>query len=297
MPEPTKPDWAEIVRDRLAGTRSCSQEVVAELAAHLEEVYEEARACPVSVTEAGAKEAMQLALEQAGDWHVLAAEIARTKSPEDSMNDGTMNYRTKTILLPTIAILFAVGLLLLFLDRAAILQRLIWIACMALLLCAVKSEANRLNPRTRSLWLPGFVTLIAASLWMFAEEIVLVHDASFYFTDISLRPSHLISGLPRWFYAAWLLAQVPCGALGAFLSRRAGGTRVARVVAGAFPALAMFLVCSVVIPISVFFANNTYALHHLSTLAFGVLIWAGAPTLALTLGAAPFLKESTLQRA
>ncbi len=292
MPEGMKLDWTQLVRESLAGSRSCSQDVVTELAAHLEEAYEEARARRSSETEA-----LRLALEQVDDWHVLAAEIARAKSEEDSMNDGTMNHRTKTILLPTVATLFAVGLVLLFLNRAAVFQRLIWVACMALLLCAAASEANRLNLRTRSLWLPGFVTLTAASLLMFAEEIVLVHDSSFYFTDISLRPSHLISGLPRWFYITWLFAQVPYGALGAFLSRRGGGTRFARIVAGAFPALAMFVVCSVVIPISVFFANNAYALHHPSTLAFGILIWAGAPAVALMLGAVPFLKDSLLQGA
>ena len=214
------------------------------------------------------------------------------------MNHAAMNHRTKTVLLPAIAVLFAVGLLLLFLDRAAILQRVIWTACMALLLWAAASEANRLNMRTRVVWLPGFISLIVASLFLFAEEIVLAHDSSFYFTDISLRPGHLISGLPRWFYILWLFAQVVCGALGAFLSRRSGGTRVARVVAGTFPALVMFLLCGLVIPISAFFfEHNTFALNHPSRLALGILIWAAVPAVAMLLGAAPFLKESTLREA
>ncbi len=291
MPEPMKPDWMQIVRERLAGPRSCSQDVVAELAAHLEEVYEEARATRSS------EKATQLALEQVDDWEVLADKITRAKSQEDSMNDSTMNRRTKTILLPATAILFVVGLTLLFLDRAALVQRLIWIACMVLLLCAVKSEANRLNLRTRSLWFPGFVSLFTAGMLMFAEEIVLVHDASFYFTDIALRPTHLISGLPRWFYITWLLAQVPCGAFGAYLSSRGGGNRAARMMAGAFPALAMFLLCGLVIPISAFFEHNTFALSHPSRLASGLLIWAAAPAVTLMLGAAPFLTESNLRRA
>jgi len=214
------------------------------------------------------------------------------------MHNNTMNQRTKIILLPAIAILFAVGLCLLFLDRAEILQRLIWIACMALLLWAAASEANRLNLRTRAVWLPGFVSLIVASLFLFAEEIALAHDPSFFLTDISLRPSHLVYALPFRFYIAWLVAQVLCGALGASLSRRSGGTRIARIVAGTFPALVMFLLCGLVIPISAFFfEHNTFALNHPSRLALGILIWAGAPGVALLLGVAPFLKESTLQQA
>ncbi|HXW93964.1 MAG TPA: permease prefix domain 1-containing protein [Terriglobales bacterium] len=290
MPERMKPDWTELVRQRLA--LSCTNDVVSELASHLEETY--ADACARGTTDT---EAIRIALEQVGDWQALAGEIARTRSEEESMNDGTMNHRTKTVLLPAIAVLFGVGLMLLFVDRAAILPRVVWFACIALLLRAAASEANRLNPRTKSLWLPGFVSLTAASLLMFAEEFVLVHDPSFYFNDISLRPSHLISGLPRWFYIVWLVVQVPCGALGAFLSRRNGGTRVARIVAGAFPALTMFFLCGLLIPISAFFEHNGFALSHPSGLALGVLIWAAVPAVALLLGAAPFLKESTLQSA
>ena len=208
-----------------------------------------------------------------------------------------MNHRIKTLWLPAIGIVFSFGLLLLFLDRAPILQRLMWVACMALLLGVVTTEAGRLNLRTRSIWLPGFVSLLAASLLMFAEEIVMFHDPSFYFTDISLRPSHLISGLPRWFYIVWLLVQVPCGALGAYLSRRGGGTRGARAVAGAFPALAIFLLCGLMIPISAAVEHNAYVLHHPGRLALALSIWAVVPAIGLLLGAAPFLKAAELQKA
>lgn len=282
-----KLDWPRLVREHLAGTRSCSPEVVAELAAHLEEVYEEARARQCSESEAE-----RIVLEQVNDWQVLAAEIGRAKIQEDSMN-----HLTKTVWLPAIGIVFSVGLLLLFLDRAPIAQRLMWCACMALLLGVVATEASRLNLRTRSIWLPGFVSLLAASLLMFAEEIVMFHDPSFYFTDISLRPSHLISGLPRWFYIVWLLAQVPCGALGAYLSRRGGGTRGARALAGAFPALAIFFLCGLAIPVSAAVEHNAYFLHHLDRLALGICIWAVVPAIGLLIGAAPFLRVEELQPA
>jgi hypothetical protein len=289
MPERIKPDWAELVREHLA--LPCTEGVVSELASHLEEIYTDA--CGrMSDTEA-----LRIALEQVDDWQARAAEIARTKAGEDSMNDGTMNDRTKTVLLPATAVLFGVGLMLLFVDRTAILSRLVWFICIALLLGAAATEPKRLNLRTKSLWLPGLVSLTAASLLISAQEFVLMHDPSFYFTDISLRPSHLISGLPRWFYFAWLFIQLPCGALGAFLSRRNGGTRVARIRAGAFPALTMFCICVLLIPVSAFFEHSSFVLSHPSGLAFGVLIWAVVPAITLLLGAAPFLKQSTLQGA
>jgi len=282
---PEQMNWTELVRERLA--LPCAEDVLSELASHLEEVYTDTCARGTSDTEA-----IRIALEQVDDWQTLAGDIARTKSEVESMNKETMNHRTKTMLLPAIAILFCIGLALLFVDHAAILPRVVWFACIALLLYAAASEPNRLNLRTKSLWLPGFVSLTAASALMFAEEFFLVHDPSFYFTDTSLRPSHLISGLPRWFYIVWLLVQLPCGALGAYLSRRSGGPRGARIVAGAFPALTMFFLCTLLIPINAFFEHNSFAFST-SLLAFSVLIWAAIPAVALLLGAAPFLKEST----
>ena len=282
-------NWRQTVRDRIESSLVPAhdrEEVIAELAAHLEETCQDARARGLDEIAA-----VEFTLQSVTDWPVLAAEIGRAKSKEDAMNQ-----RTGTVLLPTIAVLFAFGLVLLFLDRAVIVQRLIWLACTALLFCAIASEADRLSLRAKSFWLPGFVSLTAASLFLFAEEIVLTHDSSFYFTDISLRPHHLVSGLPFWFYLLWLLAQVLCGSLGAFLSRRGGGSRVARIAAGAFPAMVMFGLCAVVIPLSALSEHNSYVLSHPSGLALGVLIWSVAPAVALLLGAAPFLQEPMRMR-
>jgi hypothetical protein len=160
-----------------------------------------------------------------------------------------------------------------------------------------KCKEGVMNTRTKSLWLPGFVSLTAAVLFMSSEELLLTHDSSFYFMDRSLRPSHLISGLPFWFYCGWLFALVLCGALGAFLSRRNGGTRAARMVAGVFPALVMFLLCGFVIPVSALFERNVYVFRHPAGLGLGILIWAAAPGLALLLGASPFLKDQKLTAA
>jgi len=121
------------------------------------------------------------------------------------------------------------------------------------------------------------------------------HDPSYFFTKISLQPEYLVrldSAPGRTFYVAWLVAQALFGGLGAYLSRRAGGTRTARIVAGAFPVLAMFGLCAVVVPISaIFFEHNAFVLAHPATLAAGMLVWAIAPAITVFLGIAPFLRE------
>jgi hypothetical protein len=182
-------------------------------------------------------------------------------------------------------------LLLLLLDRAFVVQQLIWWTCTVMLLCAARSEADRLNQRTRSVWLPGFLSLTAASLFLFAEEIVLVHDSSFYFTDISLRPDHLSSGLPSSFYFGWLLAQTLCGAVAAYLSRRAGGSLRARVVAAEFPAIVMFALWALVIPVSALAEHNMFLWNHRLYYLLGVFVWVVPPAIALVAGAAPFLRD------
>jgi hypothetical protein len=92
------PDWKQIVRERLA--RRCGEEVTAELAAHLEETYEQARACGVQEADA-----MLIALQEVDNWHVLAAKIAHARSKEVPMND-----RTKSLWLPAMAGILGAGL-------------------------------------------------------------------------------------------------------------------------------------------------------------------------------------------
>jgi|SRR5579862_67075 len=144
------------------------------------------------------------------------------------------------------------------------------------------SEETSMNSRTRKLWLPALASFAAASLFLLV------------LTRISLQPHFLVrlnSGLGPVFYLSWLFAQILFGALGAYLSRRAGGTRSARVVAGIFPAIVMFGLWAVVIPVSAFAEHNTFVLHHPLSYALGILPLVVLPALALTLGAAPFLRE------
>jgi len=275
--------WSRIVHEKLQNCglpTALRDDVIRELAAHLEETYAQARS-----EELADEAALEHTLQQVQDWPALAADICQAKQEDD------MNHRTKTVWLPGIAILFGTGLLLVFLDRAASLQRFLWIGCMAMLLGAAASESNRLNQRTRSFWLPGFVSLTAAGLFLFAADIV--SDPLLFFSQITLRPQDLLrmhSG-PRWFYFVWLLAQVLFGALGARFSRRAGGTRTSRIVAGALPDIIIVGTYVALIPSTSMFSGNA-AISPLPTfVASAMFVWVAAPAVAVLLGAAPFLKE------
>jgi len=281
------PDWKRLVRKRLSCTANLRPEVMdevaAELASHLDQVYEQAR-----LAGSTQRAAIRIALQEVKSWSDLRAQIRRTRSTEDGMT-----HRTKTLWLPAIAVLFATGLALVIVDRAPALQELIWIGLFGMLFGAVVSEAKNLNERTKRLWLPGFASMTAASLFLFAVNIVA--DPSRFFTEFSLRPQnvlHVESGPGLVFYFSWIIAHLLFGGLGAFLSRQAGGTRGARVLAGMFPALAMLLLCGIVIPISAFAEHNLFVERHPMTLVFGMMIWAGIPGIALLAGAAPFLNDT-----
>ena len=145
-----------------------------------------------------------------------------------------------------------------------------------------------MNLRTRSLWLPGLASLFASSIFLFV------------LTKISLQPGVLVrlnSGAARWLYAVWIISQIACGALGASLSRRVGGSRMARVVAATFPAIVMLAACTIVIPVSALMQHNDFIFHNPGRLWWGTFIGAIVPAVMLLLGAAPFLQDRAKRHA
>ena len=213
-------DWREKVRKRLE-TRGLPpaqrEQIISELATHLEETYEAARSQGLTETEA-----VKFPLQEAGDWNVLSKNIYRA------------------------------------------------------------AKEQPMNHRAKSLWLPSLASFAAASLFLLV------------LTQISMQPQFLVrlnSGLGRSFYIEWLCAQLLFGALGAFLSRRAGGTRTARIVAGTFPAIVLFGLWAFWIPASALLEHNAFVLRHPLYYALGIFVWVVPPGIALLLGTAPFLRQ------
>ena len=136
-----------------------------------------------------------------------------------------------------------------------------------------------MNQRTRTVWLPGLVTLTMASVSLAVMQL-------FTFS----RPRiHRVEGGAVAVGILWLVSLLPCGTLGAYLSRRAGGSRWNLIVASLFPSLTMLAVFCLVLPIGIFFEGNTYIIHHPRYFGLALLLWTVVPGASLLLGALPVL--------
>jgi hypothetical protein len=83
-------DWQALVSQRLGaleGEEALRDEIVRELAGHLEDFYLEK--CTNGFSQAAA---MELALAQVADWRGLTRKIRSAKREEESMNDRTKGY-------------------------------------------------------------------------------------------------------------------------------------------------------------------------------------------------------------
>jgi len=186
------PDWEKLVSRQLAQLaleERERQEVIAELAGHLDETYEGLRREGLPE-----REAVYHALSEVTDWSDL--------------------------------------------------QRKIY--------CA-RAKENTMNPRTSRLWLPSLVTLTASFVALVAFGFLGLPPG-----PLGSRPhheewsSHIITGITSGRdtvneYTVWLMVLPFVGALGARLSRRAGGTLRDTIISGVFPALAWLTIVLIVL--------------------------------------------------
>lgn len=287
-----KHDWREVVLRRISpGHLPAAQceEIISELAAHLEEVYEAARSCGLNDSAA-----LNLAMHEVVNWTALAGRIRRAKSTE-----GLMSQLTKRFVLTVTAVLWVAGVVLVLLDRAALVQRLIWIiTSMGMLVYAIGLDLHRLDRRTRCFWLPGFITLIVAVPVLLTVDFV--YNFSHFFREITLHPQDVIqwnAASPRLAYIVWLLAQMGFGAIGAYFSRRAGGTRTAMLIGGAFPAIVLVGTYVLMVPVTCLISGDALPSQLPSYLSAAICVWVLAPALSIALGAAPFLRSNQISGA
>ena len=137
-----------------------------------------------------------------------------------------------------------------------------------------KREEGSMNTRTEHLLLPGFVTLSGAVL-LFAACIRLNHSYIYHG-----RFADAIFDLP------WLFTLPFCGAAGAYLSRRAGGSRMARLACSLFPAGVMLVSMACIILLThIFGTDGAVSTPALPTIISTTILVPGAAAL---LGALPF---------
>ena len=103
------PDWTNLVRERMTSiglSRESEEEIISELAAHLEDDYQDYRTGGLSESEASNRVLSEIR------WDKLARGIRRATRKEESMNN-----RTQALWLPAIANLTVAAVLLMLLEK------------------------------------------------------------------------------------------------------------------------------------------------------------------------------------
>ena len=85
-----------------------------------------------------------------------------------------------------------------------------------------------MQKRLHQLWIPGFLALTLSMVFL-----AMLHNHGFQPRVVSWRYSDIL------LYAPWLLSLPFLGALGAYTSSRAGGSRGTVLLASVFPVLAL----------------------------------------------------------
>lgn len=212
-------DWEALVEQRLVDLALEPEEkaeVIAEVAAHLEDTCEAMRRQGIEE-----QQAVQRALSQAGNWRDLQRRILNAKRREHFM-------------------------------------------------------ATRL----KQLWVPGFLTLILSLLFLAVLQ------------RLGFSPRIIWSGSNAvLLYAPWLLSLPFFGALGAYLSSRAGGSRTTVLFASVFPVVALTAAFLLMFPIG--FAVERITSRHVddfigvaTALLRDGIGWLVVPGAALLLGGA-----------
>jgi len=151
-----------------------------------------------------------------------------------------------------------------------------------------KSEEGRMNHRTRTLWLPAAVNLIAASGVLAFMQFVGVRPR-FIWLDLPGQPFAMM------FYVPWLALLPLLGGLGAYLARRAHADLSARLMAGLAPALAFLCLMCLALPVDLI-VGTAFSRWKVIAIASWLLTWGILPGLSLLLGALPFVKDWSSRR-
>lgn len=143
------------------------------------------------------------------------------------------------------------------------------------------SEEDLMNYRTRSFWIPAMASLLGASLAMTSLQFA------------GFRAQVVKTGsVEMFFYWPWMVMLPLCGALGAYLSRRAGASVLTRLIAALAPVLWLLAICTITEPIDLAVSG----LGQLRYFGDGVTEWVVVPGAALLLGATPFLRGASQPR-
>jgi len=159
-----------------------------------------------------------------------------------------------------------------------------------------KREEEVMNTRTKQLWLPGFVSLGSAMIVWAILETTALHGNGGLLTSITNQlSSDPMDQLALAIYLPWVILLPCCGAAGAYLSQRGGGSRLARMTSGLLPSIVLVGLFILILPLEFLYCHTPFVIHHPFYVLARALSWVSIPTVALLLGAMPFLRGSKLQ--
>jgi hypothetical protein len=147
------------------------------------------------------------------------------------------------------------------------------------LIQTARTEENIMTNRVKQFWFPALVTLL---LSMGLLMLIQVFGPSPW--TVSRKSGWTFVAPVAVIYLPWLLSLPAIGALGAYLSSRAGGSRRAVFSAIVFPVLPYLAFFVVALPVIAIF--NDYLAHHFmfSALLLGLFAWVLVPGAALLTG-------------
>jgi hypothetical protein len=136
-------------------------------------------------------------------------------------------------------------------------------------------KENIMNDRVRQLWLPGLLTFV---LSMGLLELVQKFGPRPFVLDLDKGTPVLM------FYTSWLLTLPLAGAIGALLSKRAGGSPKILAISSVFPVLPFGVVFLIAIPAGLLIGHSLA--HHIVAAAFLTMMfgWVLVPGVALLSG-------------
>nr|HKW64122.1 hypothetical protein [Candidatus Acidoferrum sp.] len=121
---------------------------------------------------------------------------------------------------------------------------------------ATKRREQPMKKRAQQLWIPGFLALVVSTLFLMAVQEV-----------FGVKPRIVGSGAAAiLLYVPWLAALPFIGALGAYLSSRAGSSRSTMMLASVFPAVSLAAAFLLMFPIGMIVEQV-----HKNDLSFGVV--------------------------
>ena len=139
---------------------------------------------------------------------------------------------------------------------------------------SARKEENTMNTRVTRFWLPGLITLTLSSVLLAANQIFGPRP-----TDLHAAKLPLIM-----LFIPWLLCLPLVGAIGAYLSSRAGATIGVMLVSSVMPVLPFAAAFLIVFPVALVLDDRVPHNITITGLLTGWFVWIFVPAAALVVG-------------